>query len=463
MTKYTQIFALALPLAAVLTAGCNSGGGTTKAEAKPPLPTVQVADVTRGTLEKALPVTGVLQALPGRRATLSPPVAGVLSGLFVRYGQNVSAGQVIAQLSTNQLAGQIEQAKATIGQTQVQVRQAQANALQQQAQSQSAILQAQASLKNAEAALAGARATLLGSDAAVVNARQSLSRIQTLFSEGLVPQKDVQTAKLTLRTAEASAAAQRQAVAGQQQTVAGQQAAVSAARAASLQNEVKRQDVLVARQQLKNAQGALVTAQAQKALYTLRAPLAGQVSAVGASVGETVDMTTKIAVIANLSLLQLNIGLPGDAAASVRPGQALTFTVNSLPGRVFRATVQSVAQSADPATGTVPALALVPNSGFLLRDAATARVQIVVERRQGVLIVPRAAVLSDPDTGKDTVATADGGTVHLVPVTTGLSVGDRVEIRSGLTGGEQVAVSGQYGLPDGAKVQIAKAQVQHGQ
>ena len=142
----------------------------------------------------------------------------------------------------------------------------------------SAILQAQAGLENARAALAGAQATLTGNEAGLRNAQQSLDRAQTLYADGLVAQKDVEAAQLALRTAQAQRDAQRQTVAGQRQTVAGQQAAVAAARAAALQDVVKRKDVQVARQQVRNALGALTTARAQVALYTLRAPLAGQVS-----------------------------------------------------------------------------------------------------------------------------------------------------------------------------------------
>jgi len=453
MTRKRKI--LLLPLSAFLAAGCGHGGDKQAETKDPPAPTVQIVAVTRGTLERQTPATGTLQSLPGQEASLSPPVSGVLDALFVRYGQAVRKGQVIAQLSTRQLAGQIQQAQATIGQNRLQVQQAQVNALQQKAQTRASILQAQAALRSARAALLVTEATLTGSEASLLNARQSLGRARTLYADGLVAQKDVEAAQLALRTAEAQRDAQRQMVAGQRQTVAGQEAAVAAAQAAAAQDVVKSQDVLVARQQVRNAQGALATARAQEALYTLRAPLAGQVSSVGATVGETVDTTTKIAVVANLSLLQLKISLPGDVVAQVHRGQTLTFTVGSLKGRVFRTSIESIAPSVDAATGTVPALALVANSSRLLKDDTLARVQIVTERRENVLLVPRVAILSDPDTGKSSVVTVGSdNAAHIVPIQTGLSVGGQVEVTSGVTEGQKVVTSGQYGLPDGAKVQV---------
>ena len=450
---------ISLPLA-LLAAGCGHRGGDDPKPADPkPLPTLQVAAAVRGTLEKRLPATGTLQTLPGQEATVSPPAAGLLSTLLVQYGQTVSRGQVVAQLSARPLLGQIEQAQATVGQNAVQVRQAQANALQQEAQTRTSILQAQAGLRNAEAAVSGAQATLTGAFAAERNAQQNLTREQALFADGLVPQKDVEAAQLALRTATATRQAQQETVDGQRQTVDGQRAAVAAARAAALQDVVKRQDVLVARQQLINAEGALTTIRAQQALYALRAPLTGQVTSVGATVGETVDTSTKIAVIANLSRLQLVVSLPSNAVSSVKPGDALTFTVDSLPGRVFRARIETVAQGVDTATGTIPALAAVANPNHLLKDDTLARVQIVTERRTNSVIIPREAVLTDPDTGKTSVVSVDGdGTAHVVPVSLGLSADSRVEVLGGVRAGQQIAVSNQYGLPDGTKVQV-----QHGQ
>lgn len=442
-----------LTAATLLASGCGHKKAEEGAKKDPPLPSVQVVTVTTGALERTLPATGTLMALRDHQASLSPPVAGVLDTLLVRYGQTVTRGQVIAHLATGQLQGQIQQARATIGQNLVQVEQAQANAAQQRAQSRTAILQAQSAVSGAEATLSGAQATLTGAEAALKNAEQTLARQRTLFADGLVAQKDVEAADLAVRTAQAQVTAQRQTVAAQAQTIQGQRQAVAAARAATLQDLVKQKDVQVARQQVHNAEGALQTAQAQMALYTLHAPLDGQITQIGASVGETVDTTTKLATIADLHTLQLQIGVPGSAARAVHPGQTVTFTLSGAPGETFRTTVSSVASTVDPATGTVPILATVTNPRRLLKADTTIKAQIVTERRENVLLVPQKALLTDPDTGKASLVVVGADSVaHVTPVTTGLAAEGQVEITGGVTAGQRVAVSGQYGLPDGAKV-----------
>lgn len=452
--KRSTLWLLALAFLAVNTGCRHADNEAANTKDAAPVPTVQVVPVTRTTLERTLPVTGTLMALPTQEATVSSPVAGVLDSLSIRFGQAVVKGQVIAHLSTRALTGQIEQAQATIRQNQLQVQQAEANALQQQAQTRTAILQAAAAERNAEANLASAQATLTGDEATLHNAEQSSARAKTLYADGLIAQKDVEAAQLAVRTAQAQVEAQRQTIDGQRQTVAGQKQALAAAKTASLQDIVKRKDIQVARQQVRNAQGALKLAQAQAALYTLRAPLSGQITAVGANLGETVDTTTKLAVIANLSRLQLQLAVPPASAPEVRPGTRVTFTTEALPGRTLQTIVQRVAPQADPQTGTIPAFAVVANPGAL-KDDTTVRAQITVERRADVLTVPKSALLTDPDTGETSVVVVGTDEVaHVKPVTVGLTQGDQVEITKGISEGQKVAVSGQYGLPDGAKVSV---------
>ncbi len=445
-------------LAALACAGCGHSKPKPDDKADAPTPVVQTVAVSRRTLERILPVSGTLNTLQTHEATVTPPVAGVLDALSVRYGQSVQKGQVVAHLATGTLAGPLQQAQATLGQNQVQVEQAQANALQQQAQTRTAIAQAQSALAGAQAGVKREQAALAGSLASLANAQQSLVREQTLYADGLVAQKDVEAAQLAVRTAQAQADAQRQTVDAQRQTAAGQSLAVQSARAAALQDVVKQKDVQVARRQVQNAQGAVATARAQSALYTIRAPLSGQVTSVGATVGESVDTATKLAVIADLRTLVLEIGVPSDQAREVRRGQTVTFSTGSRGGRLFQSTLYSVGAQVNAATGTVSALALVPNAGGRLRDGATIKARIVTERRVGALVVPQSALLADPDTGETSVVVVGSDSIaHIVPVKTGLAANGQTEITQGLTAGQRVAVSGQYGLPDKAKVSVQPA------
>ena len=421
-------------------------------------PMVQTVTARVGNIDQTLPVTGTVNVPRDAEATLSVPVAGVLDSLPVTFGQTVSRGQIVAHLSTHALRGQIQQAEALVAQNTLQVQQARTNALQQQGQTRGAILQAESAVSGARAGLLGAQATVTGSEAALAGARQSLARVQSLFGEGLVAKKDVEAAELAVHAAESQVAAQKQAVDAQRETVRGQEQATQAARAASLQNVVKTQDIAIAQRQRQSALGALETLRAQNALYTLRAPLSGTITVVGAGVGEAVDPTTKLLTISNLDRLQLQIAVPSASAAQVHTGMPVSFTVDALPGRTFRGTIRTVGSQSDPVNSTIAALATIDNKGHALKDDLFARIQIVLARHKNAVLLPRTAVL---------FATGDGGSpeasvlrvgadsiLHKVTVTTGLTEGENIEILSGVRAGDRVATTGGYGLEDGTKVTI---------
>ncbi len=437
------------------------------------LPTVSAAIVQTGTAVKTLPVTGTLAAFRNEQAALSAPVGGVIDALPVRTGQTVTRGQIVLHLSTRALEGQIAQARATIRQNQIQVQQAEVNALQQQGQTQTGIAQAVTAVSGAKATLAGAQATLAGNEAALTNAQQALDRAQTLNKDGLVAQKDVEAAQLAVRSAIAQVNAQKQAVNAQRDVVRGQEQATQAARTATLQNAVKQKDIAVARQQLAIARGALQTLNSQRAQYTVRAPLGGVVTNIGASVGESIDTTVKVVTIANLSRLQLQIAVPSTSLEAVGVGQSVSFTVDAVPGRTFQATIRTVSGQVDPTNGTVSATATVDNASGLLKDGLFARVLVTTARHKNAILIPRAAVLfdaaesassvgvgatsGDPAVGTTASVLKIGkdGTVHKTTVTTGWVSGDKIEILSGaLKPGEQIATTGAFGLEDGAKVQV---------
>jgi HlyD family secretion protein len=430
-------FGLAATLAALIFTGCarktppaEGTAADAKADKADALPVVQTVPVKVGEVTQTVRVTGVLAPLPNHEAKISPPFAGKLAALSVQLNQTIRQGEVVAQMSTQPLLGQQQQAEATIAVNQTQVQQAKINALQQAAATRSAIAQAQA--------------TLAGSQATLANAKQNYERQQRLYTDGLVAQKDVDDALTMTKTAQA--------------TVQAQKEAVSAAQSGTLTDLAKRQDIAIARRQVENARGALTTARAQIALATLRSPLTGVVATVTANNGETLDTTAIIATIVDTRDLQLTIAVPSRSLPLVHRGQVVQFTTESLPGKTFSGEIASIGAQVDPQTGTLPVQVHIHNTSRLLRDDMTAVGQIAVARHPHALLVPKTALLKDPVTGAATVVVVGAdGIAHVHPITLGLPSGNDVEVIKGVQAGEAVGVSGQYGLPDGTKVSTAKA------
>ncbi|HEY3998776.1 MAG TPA: biotin/lipoyl-binding protein, partial [Candidatus Xenobia bacterium] len=98
---------------ALLLTGCHGGHPEPEASSSA-MPSVTVSTVHYGSIEQLVPVTGTLVPPRDRQATISPPVAGVLARLDIHLGQHVRRGQVIAQLNTAAVEGQIRQARAAL-------------------------------------------------------------------------------------------------------------------------------------------------------------------------------------------------------------------------------------------------------------------------------------------------------------------------------------------------------------
>src|SRR4029453_17608530 len=107
----------------------------------------------------------------------------------------------------------------------------------------------------------------------------------------------------------------------------------------------------------------------------------------------------------------------------------------------------------DPATGAAPIRLSVPG-GFAV--GTPVQVEIVVEERPDVLIVPAAAIVREEGAAAVLVVGADGK-AHRRAVEVGLTSADEVQIVSGLRAGEKVVVKGQDELPDGAAVEVEEA------
>jgi multidrug efflux pump subunit AcrA (membrane-fusion protein) len=132
----------------------------------------------------------------------------------------------------------------------------------------------------------------------------------------------------------------------------------------------------------------------------------------------------------------------------VRVGQRAVVAIDAL-GAERPATVVEIVPTADPASRTfIVKIALPPAPG--LRSGLYGRARFE-EGARPVLTVPRAALVARGQLQRLFIAGPDGR-ARLRLVTTGTTLGDRVEVLSGLDAGEHVVIEGAAGLTDGEAV-----------
>jgi membrane fusion protein (multidrug efflux system) len=216
---------------------------------------------------------------------------------------------------------------------------------------------------------------------------------------------------------------------------------------------------LVAKNELENAEFDLdaLRAAAERARlelsYTeIRAPIAGVVSARNIKLGNTISPNDPTFRVTDLDPLVAYVHIPEKEFRKLAPGQPADVVVDALGGTRFTGTIAIISPTVDPQTGTFRAKLEVPDASRRLKPGMFARVNIVYERRENALQVPRNSIL-DSDGGQSVFIVA-GDKAQQRRIKPGLVNGGWVEVTEGLKGDERIVVVGQGGLKSGTLIKV---------
>lgn len=187
--------------------------------------------------------------------------------------------------------------------------------------------------------------------------------------------------------------------------------------------------------------------------YTeIRAPIDGVVSARHIKVGNTIAPNDPTFRVTNLDPLLAYVHIPEKEFRKLAPQQTAEVVVDALGGDRFTGVISLISPTVDPKTGTFRARVEVQDPTRRLKPGMFARVNIVYERREDALQLPRSAIV-DAD-GTQSVFVVANGKAEQKSVQTGLANNGWIEVTGGLQGDEQVVVVGQGGLKTGAAVKV---------
>jgi RND family efflux transporter MFP subunit len=185
-------------------------------------------------------------------------------------------------------------------------------------------------------------------------------------------------------------------------------------------------------------------------------PLAGIVTKREVHMGTRVNPGTLAFEIQDIDELELVGAVTARDFARLGLGQEVQIRVDARPDETFMGTVKTMSPSLDPITRRATIEIGVANPEHRLLPNQFADATVVVERRTGVLAVPRDAVVATPE-GPD-VYTVRGGKAVLAHARLGASEGEQVPVLEGLTEGEPVVVAGHAELRDGLEVVVVDAE-----
>jgi multidrug efflux pump subunit AcrA (membrane-fusion protein) len=398
--------AIALSLVSV---ACN------KAE-KEPTPEVEVQAEAAATGDITLHVEGDAVLFPLDQAAITPKVSSPVRNFFVQRGARVRRGQLLARLENRDVAAAAEDASGSYQQARSAYLMATKGSLPEDYQ-------------KAELDFTQAK-TNLDVQQKIFDARQAL------FTQGAIPGRDLDTARLNLVQAQS------------QFDQANKH--FESAKAVTREEAIKN-----AEGQLKSAQGKLNGAQASVSYTEIRSPIDGVVTERPFFEGEMAAAGVPLITVMETSSLLAKSHLPQAAAQQLKLGAAANVTVAGVEKPV-EGKVTLISPALDPGSTTVEVWVKIDNKKGGLKPGTAARVAIAAEMVKGAIVVPASAILKE-DAGKTSVMVVESSAAKKREVTTGIADGDDIQIVSGVKAGEQVITVGGYGLDDGTKVKVAAA------
>ena len=165
--------------------------------------------------------------------------------------------------------------------------------------------------------------------------------------------------------------------------------------------------------------------------------------------------TAAIVTLADFNTVRVQVALPEIEAALAQVGQPVRFTVDALPGKAFTARISRMSYALDDATKSMLIEADLPNTDLSLRPGMYAITKVGVEKHTDVLAIPVEALVMEKANAFTFIA--DRGKAKKTALKIGFNDGARIEVLSGLTGGEAVILVGRLALADGAAINAVEA------
>ena len=295
------------------------GFGFRSCRSEPEAPPYRTGQVESGALVQTVSASGVVEAMV--TVEVGSQISGQIQAIMVDFNDRVKAGQVLAELDPQTYQSRLRLGQADVAAGEAAVRQAEAQAQQ---------------------------------------ARQELTRRQSLAAQGYYSQAALEAAEAQARTS-----------------------------AAALE---------VARARVQQSRASPRTTEVDLSRTRIVSPIDGVVVLRAIEPGQTVAASFQAPVLFRIARdfdrVKVKISVDEADIGGVKEGQVVTFSVDAFPDQMFEGIVTQVRKQPVTEQNVVAytVMAEAANTGGRLLPGMTANADIVIQRRDGVLKVPVAAL-----------------------------------------------------------------------
>jgi HlyD family secretion protein len=339
--------------------------------------------IGRGPIERRVIATGRIE--PYSKVEIRSKVDGIIKTIAVDEGDRVSQGQAIIELDRDILVSRVNEARAALERVQARYEQARIEA----------------------------------STVELESAQMKCDRMQKLFAKGLAPEERLEDAETALAIAKQN-------------------------------NRAREAAVTMAKAELSAVTAALERAEDELSYATIVSPMDGIV------LSRDVDKGSAVAsVVSTMGTLLMILGdvremhMVGDVDESdiglVREGMPARISVESYPERKFHGIVEKISPIGVEKDRIMnfKVEVTIEEKDVPLRTNMTADAEIIIEKRENVLLVPQNAIRYKANKSfVEVPAPKEESGKRAVDVVLGISSTDFSEVISGLKEGDEVIVSG---------------------
>lgn len=421
-----------------------------KAKNRPKGDKVYTEEVKKRDIREIVSASGKIY--PKTEVKISSDVSGEIVALYVKEGDTVRAGQLLAKIDPDAYVSQVDRGVASLNVSKSQ-------------------------MESTKKAIESARAQKEQITSQLENSKQVFARNQKLHTDGVISDAEFEASKASMKALEANLKAANTAIAQAEENVRASGFGIKSSEATL--NEVKK----------------------SLSRTSILAPTNGIISKLNVEKGErvvgTIQMTgTEMMRIANLNIMEVQAEVSENDILRVQLGNSVDIDVDAYPNKKFKGTVTEISNSSTTAslgtTGSSLATDKItnfivkiiidqasyadlikPGRGFPFRPGMSASVEITTNLEKNIICVPIQAVttredkVGETENGdskdanlKEVVFIPSNDTLRMVEVKTGIQDDAYIQIISGVNVGEKV-VAGPYALVSrtlkrGSKVHVVK-------
>lgn len=374
--------------------------------------TVKTEVIKRQRLDITVTATSTGTIKSDSEAKITAQRTGRITKLYFDEGDRIKAGQVVAELESEEAYYNMKLSEATLNKTRFILS-------QMKASYESMKVDVEKNIEKARAILAE------------VDSRKK--RLLELGERGYVTEMDIDMVKKEYEVARAnldSAIASRETLKAKE-------------------SEIRAQEEVV-----REALNSFNLAKLNYDYSFIRSPISGVIISRPAKVGEGVNRGSLIATVVSTESMYIEAFIDEADVAKVRTGQVVNITMDSYPNRIFKGEVYRISPvvlGGKQETRTFEVRVRLKDKGIEIKPGMSADVEIIVESIPDVIAIPSQALIERE--GKRYVYTVRDSKAHLTPVEIGRFNWTVSEVLSGIKEGDKVIINPEAeGLKEGVRI-----------